>query len=130
MVDRDTPAASSMHVPERTPVGGLTDSPWFWVVAFSLMGLVGLAGIAGKYDRRQAQIEGRFLGRENLAAERARRVAGLEPEDLAESAGEPAMRPRERLIPLWPIALALGGIATASGWMLLRERSSRRAVSR
>jgi hypothetical protein len=116
--------------PREPGTGGLSDSPWFWVLAFSLMGLIGLAGIAGKYDRRQAQIEGRYLGRETLAAERARRAAGLAAEDLAEAAEDPAMRPGERLIPLWPVALALGGIASAAGWMLLRERSGRRVVSR
>jgi hypothetical protein len=102
----------------------LTDSPWFWGLLFSLMGLTSLALISPKYDRRQGQIEGRYLGRGQLAAERARRAAGLEPESLADDAVDLDEAPRSRLIPLWPIAIAAATAAAASGWMLARERRS------
>jgi hypothetical protein len=107
----------------------LTDSPWFWLLVFSLFALVGIAVISPKYDRRQGQIEGRFLGREQAAAERARRAAGLPAKDLAAEAGEPAMTamtPGRRLIPLWPVMIAVAGVAAASAAMLVRER---RAIS-
>ncbi len=99
----------------------MTDSPWFWGLLFSVMALVSLALIAPKYDRRQGQIEGRYLGRGQLAAERARRAAGLEPTSLAADAVAMAEAPRSRLIPLWPIAIAAAGAAAACGWMLQRE---------
>ena len=103
-----------------------SDSPWFWGLLFSLMGLVALALIAPKYDRRQGQIEGRYLGRGELAAERARRAVGLEPTSLAEDAVAMREPPRSRLIPLWPLAIAASAAASACGWMLQREvRASR-----
>ncbi len=108
----------------------LTDSPWFWGVLFSLMGLVALAIIAPKYDRRQGQIEGRYLGRGQLALERTRRAAGLEAMSLAEDAVAMEEAPRSRLIPLWPIAIAAAGAAAACGWMLQREVRGQSAASR
>jgi transcription-repair coupling factor (superfamily II helicase) len=50
---------------------------WLWAALFSLMALAGVAAIAGKFDIRQRQIEGRFLGRQQSAIERDRRAAGL-----------------------------------------------------
>lgn len=103
----------------------LTDSPWFWGLLFSLMGLVALAIISPKYDRRQGQIEGRYLGRGQLAAERARRAAGLDATSLADDAVAMDEAPRSRLIPLWPIAAAAATSAAACGWMLRRELTAR-----
>ena len=53
---------SSPHQPFR-----VVDSPWFWATAFSLMALVGIGLIAPKFDARQRQVEGRFLGRQQAA---------------------------------------------------------------
>ena len=50
------------------------------------MALAGIGLIAGKFDIRQRQVEGRFLGRQRAAEERARRSAGLPPVDLAATA--------------------------------------------
>ena len=49
--------------PETHEPFRITDSPWFWALAFSLMALVGIGLIAQKFDVRQRQVEGRFLGR-------------------------------------------------------------------
>jgi hypothetical protein len=117
-----------MH--EANPEYRLTDSPWFWGLLFSLMGLVALVIIAPKYDRRQGQIEGRYLGRGQLAVERARRAAGLEATSLAEDAVAMEEAPRSRLIPLWPIAIAAAGAAAASGWMLQHEIRGQSPASR
>jgi len=68
--------------PRQQPV---TDSLWLWAGLFSLMALIGLLAIAGKFDVRQRQLEGRFLGRQQAAEERQRRAAGLPETDLAAS---------------------------------------------
>lgn len=102
-----------------------TDSPWFWVLAFSTMSLAGMAAIAPKFDRRQLRLEGRWAGREQAAAERARRASGLPPVDLADEAREPEAEP-ERKVTLWPLALAAGIAAAGSAAMLWRERAAAR----
>ena len=91
----------------------LTDSPWFWAFLFALVSLAGIGLIAPKFDVRQRQIEGRFLGRQQAAEERARRVAGLPPIDLAVAPG--------RIVPLWTLATLAALAAGGSGWMLRRE---------
>jgi hypothetical protein len=44
-----------------------TDSPWFWALAFSAMGLLGVWAISGKYDDRQKRVEARYEARERIA---------------------------------------------------------------
>jgi len=105
--------------PGRPP---LTDSGWFWALLFSLMGLVGIALIAPKWDWRQQQLESRYLGREEAALERQRRAAGLEPVDLADSAAPREEAAPGRIVPAWTL-VALAAAATAgSAAMLWRER--------
>jgi hypothetical protein len=106
----------------------LADSPWFWALLFSVTALVGIGLIAPKFDVRQRQIEGRFLGRQKAAEERARRSAGLEPVDLAaEAVDREAAAPR-RIIPLWTLATAAGLAAAGSAVMLRREWVSHRRL--
>jgi hypothetical protein len=99
----------------------LTDSGWFWAAAFSLMALVGIGLIAAKFDVRQRQIEGRFLGRQQAAEERARRAAGLPPIDLAAEARDRDVVAARRIVPLWTLATAAGLAAAVSAVMLRRE---------
>ncbi len=99
----------------------LVDSPWFWGLAFSLMALVGIGLIARKFDVRQRQIEGRFLGRQQAATERSRRAAGLPPVDLAEESRDRELAQPSRIVPLWTLATAAGLAAIGSGIMLSRE---------
>ena len=98
-----------------------TDSPWFWGLMFSVMALVGMALIAPKYDIRQRQIEGRFLGRQNAAIERSRRAAGLDPVDLAETAEDRDVVAPGQIVPLWTLATIAGLAAAGSAVMLARE---------
>lgn len=85
------------------------------------MSLIGMAIIAPKYDVRQRQIEGRFLGRQQANNERTRRAAGLEPIDLAEQAEDRDLVAPRRIVPLWTLA-TLAAIATAaSAVMFARE---------
>lgn len=95
----------------RTPI---TDSPWFWVLVFSLMGIGALAAIGGKYGRRQAGIERQYQARE--------RVAEAGPEGAAHTAPRPYATPGETLIPLWPLAVVLGIVAIFATTMLVRGR--------
>jgi hypothetical protein len=99
----------------------LTDSPWFWGLMFSVMALVGIGLIAPKFDKRQRQVEGRFLGRQQSAIERERRAAGLPPVDLAETAQDRQLVAPQRIVPLWTLAIAAGAAAAGSAVMLRRE---------
>ena len=103
-----------------------TDSPWFWATAFSLMAVVGMGLIAPKFAVRQRQIEGRFLGRQQAADERARRAAGLPPIDLADEARDREVAAPSRIVPLWTLATAAGLATLGSGIMLRREYLARR----
>ena len=99
----------------------LTDSPWLWTLLFSLMALIGTALIAPKFDKRQRQIENRFLGREQAAHERSRRAAGLPPIDLAVDSQEPDAVAKPRMVPLWTLGTVAALAAIVSAGMLTRE---------
>jgi hypothetical protein len=97
----------------------ITDSPWFWVLVFSLMGLGALVAIGGKYSQRQSRLERQYQARERVR------------EDALD---DPARReyssPEQTLIPLWPLAILLIAVAAGAAVMLDRERrGSRRAGS-
>jgi len=92
----------------------LTESPWFWVLVFSLMGIGALAAIGGKYGRRQAGIERQYQARE--------RVAAAGPEGAAHIAPRPYATADDTLIPLWPLAALLGAVAIGATAMLVRGR--------
>ena len=99
----------------------LIDSPWLWGLMFSLMALVGLGLIRPKFDVRQSQIEGRFLGRRQSTVERWRRQSGLEKIDLADSAVDPSTVKPKRIVPLWTLASAATVSVCGCGYMLYRE---------
>ena len=100
----------------------MTDSGWFWALLFSGMSLVAIAVIGPKWDWRQRQLEGRYLGREQAAAERQRRSDGLEPVDLAETAVEREAVAPGRIVPAWTLAAVAAVASAASAAMLWRER--------
>ena len=120
MTSPEQPAA--VPGPASGPRPTLTDSPWLWGLLFAVMALVGIGLIAPKFDVRQRQIEGRFLGRQKANIERQRRAAGLEPEDLAAAAADRALAQPGRIVPLWTLAAGAGLAALACGAMLVRER--------
>ena len=99
-----------------TPAFRLIDSPWLWGLMFSFMALVGLGLIRPKFDVRQSQIEGRFIGRRQSTVERWRRQSGLEEIDLADSAVDPST-----VKPLWTLASAATVSICGCGYMLYRE---------
>jgi hypothetical protein len=82
---------------------------------------VGLGLIAPKFDVRQRQVEGRYLGRQKAAEERVRRSAGLPATDLADAAVDREAAAPRRMVPLWTLATAAGAAAAGSAFMLRRE---------
>ena len=109
-----------MEVPQGPP---LTDSPWFWVLVFSLMALGALVAMGPKYSRRQTAIERNYQARERIAerigtnggANKSRESdAPVERRELATA--------ENRLIPLWPLAVILIVVAVFSAIMLYRGR--------
>jgi len=107
--------------PDSSEPFRIVDSPWFWGLAFSLMALVGIGLIAKKFDVRQRQVEGRFLGRQQAAIERSRRAAGLPPIDLAQESHDREVAQPRRIVPLWTLATVAGLASLGSGVMLWRE---------
>jgi hypothetical protein len=107
---------------EQSPI---TDSPWFWALAFSLMGLLALAavGFSGKYQKRQAKIELQYQARERVAEKLTaeNNPAGSGRTDDSE-ARRPFATPGNNLITLWPLAVLLGIVAVVAATMLYRAR--------
>jgi hypothetical protein len=95
----------------------LTDSPWFWVLAFSLMAILALAAMSGKYGRRQAVLERQYQARERVAAGETGAAAVADAERRAYA------KPGDMLIPLWPLAVLMAVVAGVSGMMLYRSRT-------
>lgn len=122
---RGPAAADGPGEPGATPPP-LTDSGWFWAMLFSLTALAAIAVIGPKWDWRQRQIEGRYLGREQAAAERQRRAEGLAPVDLADSAADRDAVAPGRIVPAWTLATLATAAAAASSLMLWRERCTGR----
>ena len=116
-----------MATDERAPV---TDSPWFWVLIFSLMALVALAAMSGKYGRRQSNIERQYQARERVAEKLA---AENNPGDAARIENPETRRayatPGDKLIPLWPLAILLGLVSVVAAAMLYRGRGRGRPGS-
>ena len=84
--------------------------------------LVAIALIGPKWDWRQRQLEGRYLGRQQAALERQRRAEGLEPVDLADTAADREAVAPERIVPAWTLTVAATLAAVGSAAMLWRER--------
>jgi membrane protein implicated in regulation of membrane protease activity len=97
------------------PSAPLTDSPWFWVLAFSLMALLAVAAISGKYGRRQAREERKYQASERIAAGETGAAASSET-----TGRRPYAMPGETLIPLWPLTLIMIVIALVAAVMLWR----------
>jgi hypothetical protein len=111
---------------QQAPV---TDSPWFWVLIFSLMALFILVLMGPKIGRRQAKIELNYQARERAAAEQD---AGNNPA-RGERSDELADRrafatPEHTLVPLWPLTTILLVVVLIS-WAMLILRGPATAAS-
>ena len=96
----------------------ITDSPWFWVLLFSLIGIAAVVTISGQYGKRQARLERQYQAREPLMDE-----TGGHPSPREYSSAE------DTLIAIWPLAVVLAGIAAVAAFMLAREQRGRRPVN-
>jgi hypothetical protein len=102
-----------MEPPSRPRI---TDSPWFWVLVFSLMAMAALVAIGGKYGRRQAALERQFQARERIA------FAETADNDAVDFEGRTYATPDDTLVPLWPLAIIMIAVATLAALMLVRGR--------
>ena len=101
----------------------ITDSPWYWVLLFSLMGLVALGAISGQYGKRQARLERQYQARERIRDHALGDVAVGDPTRRDYSIAD------KTLIPIWPLAIPLGGVVVLAAVMLGREYRRRRHES-
>src|SRR5262245_43842923 len=107
----------------RNSQSSLTDSPWFWVLAFSLTALGALAAISfsGWYGKRQTRLERQYQARYRVAEKitvENNPARGQRTDDL--EAHRPFATPGNNLITLWPLAVLLGIVAAVAAMMLYR----------
>jgi len=109
-----------MESEQRQP---LTDSPWFYVLAFSAMAMLALAVIGPKYGRRQSAMEQKYQARQRIADQHAaRNNPGDESRNDEIAAPRRFATPDDTLVPLWPLAVVMLAIALFAFVMLLRGR--------
>ncbi len=108
--------------PETSPPLG--ESPWFWILLFSLVATIALSMMHHRYSARQQAIERKFFAREHVARQ-AREGRPASPQLPPQLAPGTAL-----VIPLWPLALLFALLAAAAAMMLYREISRRRESSR
>jgi hypothetical protein len=114
-----------MQSEQRPPI---TDSPWFYVLAFSSMALLALLVIGPKYGKRQSRLERNYQARERVTesgADGNKVEASGRKEEVA--ARRDYATPGNTLVPLWPLAIILAIITLFAGFML--QRAQRRTVA-
>jgi hypothetical protein len=105
------------------PKSPITDSPWFWVLIFSCVGLIALGAISGQYGKRQARLERQYQARERVAE------GAIGDGAVSDPARREYATPDDTLVPLWPLAVLLVGVAGASAYMLKRSSGSGNSVA-
>src|SRR5215471_16751815 len=105
---------SNSDAPSSVPV---TESPWFWIMLFSLAGLAALFTIGPKFEKREQGIEANFHARERGLG----REAAEAPREDA-----PAQEPQwEPIFTIGPIAAVLAAIAAVSMFKVARLHRQR-----
>jgi hypothetical protein len=119
---RTSHAARIMHMfdPSGAPRGkqSLTDSPWFWAMVFSAMGVVLLLAISPKYAQRQGRLELQYQARQEIARRQVEGSAATRESSAEGSAVPPG--PGELIIPLWPLVLLFAVLFAIAAGMLYR----------
>jgi hypothetical protein len=104
------------------PPASVTESPWFWVMLFSLAGLAAVFTVGPKFERRETGIEQNFHARE--------RVLGREAFDKPSDDAAPQPAPWRPIFTLGPIAAILICIAVIAMVGVLRFQAKRLAAMR
>jgi hypothetical protein len=81
----------------------VTESPWFWVMLFSLAGLAAVATVGPKFEQREASIEEKFHARERAMG----RETFDKPGDEAAPSATPAWKPIYTLGPIAAVLMCL-----------------------
>jgi hypothetical protein len=121
-------------MPSSNQPPSVTDSPWFWVMLFSLGGLAALATIGPKFEQREASIEQKFharergLGREAIepSNDESAPTDGKSPgPDKAPPDSQPTAPPWQPIFTITPIAFILAAIAIIAMFNVLRFHRQR-----
>ena len=106
--------------PPRVPP--VTDSPWFWVLLFALVGLLALVAMSPKYGRRQANIERQYQARERVAEKITAENNPAATERMDDVEARPyVVTTSEKLIPIWPLSVLLALVSLVAAVMLVRS---------
>src|SRR6266496_6379391 len=100
-----------MRAVEKEP-SSATESPWFWVLIFSLAALAAIATIGPKFERREEAIETKFHARE--------RATGREAIDRPADEATPDGPRWEPIFTLGPIAVVVAVVAAVAMVNLVR----------
>jgi hypothetical protein len=100
-----------MSAGERQP-SSATESPWFWVLIFSLAALAAIATIGPKFERREEAIETKFHARERATG---REAIERPADDVAQDG-----RHWQPIFTLGPIAGVVAVIAAVAMMNLVR----------
>lgn len=95
----------------------VTDSPWFWVMLFSLAALAGIATIGPKFERREQAIETKFHARERGLKREAAEAGGE-----SEQADVPRFEP---IFTVYPVMAVVGCVALVAFMQLIRIQRRR-----
>ena len=87
------------EIPPEAPAS-VTESPWFWVMLFSLAGLAAVVTVGPKFEQREEGIEEKFHARE--------RAMGRE---TFEKLPDDGATPDSQTLTQWPRIFTLGPIA-------------------
>jgi hypothetical protein len=111
-----------MSDPSSTPRAkqSLSDSPWFWAMIFSAMGVVLLLAISPKYAKRQGRLELQYQARQEIARRQVEGASAMREPGEEGSAAPPV--PGELIIPLWPLMLLFAVLFAIAAGMLYRAR--------
>ena len=113
----------------------ITDSPWFWMLIYSTVPLIGLALLSQKYAERQSRLERQYQGHLAAAEQKSQKLSREDtvskpdssstPEDDSSPDSRQYSSPEDTIIPLAPLTLIFLAIACFAAVMLAREHRRR-----
>jgi hypothetical protein len=110
-----------MSESQSPSAASVTESPWFWVMLFSLAGLAAVVTVGPKFEQREEGIEEKFHARERAMG---REAFDKIPDDGATPDSQPEA-PWPRIFTLGPIAAVLMCIAAIGMFNIFRLQRKR-----